>query len=43
MALAGLGGVMAALLVLAINIRRKQDMTIEWFQSQGRLNTSGGQ
>jgi putative membrane protein len=43
MALAGLGGLMATLLVLAINIRRRQDMTIAWFESQGRLNTSRGQ
>jgi len=42
MALAGLGGLMATLLVLAINIRRRQDMTIAWFESQGRLNISGG-
>jgi len=38
MALAGLGGLIAILAILAVNHWRGYDMTLEWFKRLGRIN-----
>lgn len=38
MALAGLGGLIAILAILAVNFWRGYDMTLEWFRSLGRID-----
>jgi len=41
MALAGLGGLIAILGILAINSWRRRDMTLEWFKQVGRVDEQG--
>lgn len=38
MALAGLGGLIAALAILAVNTWRRSDISLDWFASLGRLD-----